>query len=143
MQESNVKQFNQDEIDNDVPEVDNTLPPLRNDFNEGTDDDYDYDGDADEAAELPVYSDGLKEVILNAINTVDTMKTDRESLNDRIKANRETLASAGIPKSVFDLILKINQMDDKQRQIFDTAYAISRQAIGHPIQGDLFLDDAA
>lgn len=87
----------------------------------------------------------LKKDIVKAVADVEKFKADKKSTGEDIQAIRENMASKGIPKKAFDMALKYKDMDPSDREGFDTAYAIMREAIGLPFieQGDLFAKQKA
>lgn len=69
---------------------------------------------------------------------VQRKKLERQGINDDIASVRADLESEGIHKEAFDLALKYAGWDSNKRRGFDRAYAIVREALDMPVEGDLF-----
>lgn len=80
----------------------------------------------------------LKEFIAESLKRVDRLKLDRADVNDEIASVRAALAARGIPKKAFDMAASYMKMDPDDREGFDVAYALVREAGGLPLQEDLF-----
>lgn len=80
----------------------------------------------------------LKKIIANAIKKVGDLKLDRADVNAEIQSVRTNLVTHGIPKKAFDMALSYINMDPDDREGFDVAYALVREAGGLPMQEDLF-----
>lgn len=80
----------------------------------------------------------LKKLIAESLSTVNELILDRADTNDEINAIRAKLASKGIPKKAFDMARAYIKMDPDDREGFDVAYALVREAGGLPMQEDLF-----
>lgn len=80
----------------------------------------------------------LKQLIADSLNKVSNLKLDRADVNDEINSIRATLAAKGIPKKAFDMAAAYIKMDPDDREGFDVAYALVREAGGLPLQEDLF-----
>lgn len=80
----------------------------------------------------------LKKLIADSLQKVKDLKLDRADVNDEINSIRATLAAKGIPKKAFDMAASYLKMDPEDREGFDVAYALVREAGGLPIQEDLF-----
>ena len=80
----------------------------------------------------------LKADIKATYDKVLEYQNDRESCNADILAEREALAEKGIPKEAFDAVMRYLKWDEDKRRGFDTAYTIVRDALGAPVQADLF-----
>lgn len=87
----------------------------------------------------------IKETVKKVFSAVDELKNERESTNADILAQREKLKALGIDKEAFDLCSKYMGWDENKRRSFDLAYGIVRDALGVPMQADLFdsLEDNA
>ncbi|MDD9905377.1 MAG: hypothetical protein OXT06_17550 [Rhodospirillaceae bacterium] len=91
--------------------------------------------------ELPGIGDNIdpvKKAIEKAIKDVGGLAQDREAINQKVQAIREDLFAKGIPKEAFDLVQKYVEWPEDKKRNFDLAYAICREAVGDPIQRDLF-----
>ena len=80
----------------------------------------------------------LKKIISDAIKSVGDLKLDRADINAEIQSVRANLVTHGIPKKAFDMALSYINMDPDDREGFDVAYALVREAGGLPMQEDLF-----
>lgn len=80
----------------------------------------------------------LKKEIKAAIGDVNNLRNERQSINDDIAAIRSKLESKGIKKAAFDMAMRYLNWEPEQREGFDIAYAIVREAGGLSIQEDLF-----
>lgn len=81
---------------------------------------------------------GLKKDIADAIRRMATLKNERSDVNADMAAIREALQAKGIPKKAFAMALQYINMDPDDREGFDIAYALCREAGGLPMQEDLF-----
>lgn len=84
---------------------------------------------------------GLQDDIRQAKERIDQWKKERKAINDKIKAERETMETKGITKMAFDAAMHYVDMDADKREGFDTAYIITRESLGAPVKGaqaDLF-----
>lgn len=80
----------------------------------------------------------LKKLIVQARNTLIAAKGDRDEANADIALALETCANAGIGKKAFRMALQYAEMNDDDKAGFDVAYAICREAFGHPMEDQLF-----
>jgi hypothetical protein len=80
----------------------------------------------------------LKKLIADSIRSVTELKKDRADVNAEIGAVRAKLVAQGIPKKAFDMAMAYINMDPDDREGFDVAYALVREAGGLPMQEDLF-----
>lgn len=80
----------------------------------------------------------LKQLIKSTLDQVNNLILDRDDVNGDINALRSTLAAKGIPKKAFDMARQYMKMDPDDREGFDVAYALVREAGGLPMQDDLF-----
>lgn len=80
----------------------------------------------------------LKKLIADSIKAVTELKKDRADVNAEIGAVRAKLVAQGIPKKAFDMAMAYINMDPDDREGFDVAYALVREAGGLPMQEDLF-----
>lgn len=84
---------------------------------------------------------GLHEDIRSSKERIDQWKKERKAINDKIKAERETMEAKGITKDAFDDAMSYVNSDADKREGYDTAYIIAREALGAPVKGaqaDLF-----
>lgn len=76
----------------------------------------------------------LKEEIAAGVASMEQAKLRRKQANDDIAAVRSTLESKGIPKKALAMALAYQSLDPDDRQGFDVAYDIVREAVGLPVQ---------
>ena len=69
---------------------------------------------------------------------IQAEKSDRAEVNANIAAHRAKAESLGIPKPAFDMAMRYADWDEDKRRGFDLAYTIAREAIGVPMEPDLF-----
>lgn len=84
---------------------------------------------------------GLHEDIRASKERIDQWKKERKAINDKIKAERETMEAKGMTKDAFDDAMAYINSDADKREGYDTAYIICREALGAPVKGaqaDLF-----
>lgn len=84
---------------------------------------------------------GLKENIKHSYDEIEQLKKERQEINAKIKAIRESMEAQGITKTAFDAAMSYVNMDPDRREGFDTAYIIAREGLGSPVKGaqiDLF-----
>ena len=78
---------------------------------------------------------GLHDDIAAARDEIVGLEKERQSINAKIKAARERLEAKGITKKGFAAALSYFKADPEQREGFDQAYLISREAMGLPVKG--------
>lgn len=71
-------------------------------------------------------------------DTMGEIKTAREKLNARKAAAVTELVDLGFNKDALDAALKYVNTAEEKRENFDLTYIYARQALGQPIQDDLF-----
>jgi len=76
--------------------------------------------------------------IRKAAEQVAELKEQRTAINEQIGAIRADVAAKGVPKKAFDQACAYVAMDEDKREGFDAAYQITREALGQPVQGDMF-----
>ena len=81
---------------------------------------------------------GLKKDIAEALQKMKRLKDERTDVNAEMGAIREALQAQGIPKKAFAMANSYINMDPDDREGFDIAYALCREAGGLPLQEDLF-----
>jgi hypothetical protein len=82
----------------------------------------------------------LKLDIKKAAEEVINAKARRLEINAEIAEIRAGMEAKGITKRAFDAAVKYLEQDEEKRAGYDTAYAIAREALGVPVQGDLWDD---
>ncbi len=83
----------------------------------------------------------LMEDVKSAAAKVNTLSAKRQGINDDINAIRHDMEAKGISRKAFDAALAYSNQDPEKREGFDVAYSIAREAMGVPLQGDLFDGD--
>lgn len=89
--------------------------------------------------ELPEFGDNIKGLtgdIIDAFEKIDKLAGDRDAINIKVQAIREDLYAKGIPKEALDLARAYKEWPEDKRRNFDLAFAVCRDAIGMPMQGD-------
>lgn len=81
---------------------------------------------------------GLKKEIADALAKMKDLKNDRADVNEEMGSIRARLEAKGIPKKAFAMAQQYINMDPDDREGFDIAYALCREAGGLPMQEDLF-----
>lgn len=92
---------------------DKALPPIRGNLNE------------------------LKREIVDGVNAIVRLKSEREGVNADKSAIVEKLEAKGINRHALKMAMQYAEMNETKRQNFDMAYELVREAIGEPLQGDL------
>lgn len=85
---------------------------------------------------------GLKDAIAAGYQKIKQQKLERTLCNEQIATIRADLKAKGVSPKAFDMAMKVADMDPVDREGFDIAYDICREAVGHPVQaqGNLFTD---
>lgn len=92
---------------------------------------------AKDKAEIGHNISGLKDDAKQAIDKINTLKSERQSINEQIGAIRANMESKGIPKPALDMAMRYLGWEPEKREGFDLAYAIVREAGGLPVAPDL------
>ena len=71
-------------------------------------------------------------------DTVGEIKTAREALNARKMAAKTELIDMGFNADALDAAIKYANTPEDKRENFDLSYIYARNALGAPIQDDLF-----
>ncbi len=82
--------------------------------------------------------DAAVKAIEKIIEKIQGYKDERENSNAKIEAEIAGLEAMGVNRHAFKMALKYSEMDENQRKNFDFAYNLVREAIGQPLQPDLF-----
>lgn len=80
----------------------------------------------------------LEKQIAEAAARISELKKDRAAINQDIAAVIETLEANGINRHAFRFALRYWESNETTREGFDIGYELARQALGVPLQGDLF-----
>ena len=80
----------------------------------------------------------LMKKIADAYKKINEAKLERGSANANIADQLTSLEAEGISKKAMRMAMTYVEMDEDQRLGFDIAYAVAREALGQPIQGDMF-----
>ena len=82
--------------------------------------------------------DVMKADIQRYIDDIIQAETERSVCNETISAARANIKSLGINTKGFAWALAYFKLDDDQRDNIDLSFAICREAVGLPVQADLF-----
>ncbi len=85
----------------------------------------------------------LKADIRSAVDAITSYKEDRSATNADIAAIVTRLESKGIHRKALAWAMTYSEWDPDTRAGFDAAYALVREAIGSPFDGQLFDKDGA
>ena len=77
------------------------------------------------------------------IKAIIQLEAERTETNADINAIRKRILAKGIPAPALAASLARFRMDTEQRAAFDRGRSIVDKALGIPVQGDLFGEDAA
>lgn len=80
----------------------------------------------------------LKDEIKKGVDAILSAADVRAEANADLEAIRANLESKGIKRKALAMAISYSKMDEDQRRGFDTAYELVREAIGLPLQRDLF-----
>lgn len=81
----------------------------------------------------------LKKDIAAGVEKLQELKDERQATNEAMGAIRSDLEAKGVPKKALSMAMAYLNMDPDQREGFDIAYDIVREAIELPVQHpDLF-----
>lgn len=80
----------------------------------------------------------IKKELGELYRKVAAEKSDRAETNANIASLRARAEALGIPKAAFDLAMRYADWDEDKRRGFDLAYTIAREAMGVPMEPDLF-----
>lgn len=72
------------------------------------------------------------------MDEMDRLEQSRKAINQDLALQREELEKLGINRHAAKAARQYAKLDTKQRGDFDTSYVASREAVGLPVQGDLF-----
>ncbi|MBT3042216.1 MAG: DUF2312 domain-containing protein [Candidatus Thiodiazotropha sp. (ex Codakia orbicularis)] len=82
--------------------------------------------------------------LLSAITTIHervrAQKEERQAINKSISAAYSELESEGLNKKAVKDVIKLFEMDEDQRRIYDLSASVVRKALRMPLQGDLFVE---
>lgn len=78
------------------------------------------------------------EAIRAAYGRIAALKDNRKSVQAQIQAEREGIEAMGLTKKAFDAVASYLAMDEDDRRDFDIGYKIIRQALGAPLQPELW-----
>lgn len=80
----------------------------------------------------------VKELIAEKYAEIEAAKKARGTANAGIAENLTALEAKGIPKEAMRMAMRYHDWDDDKRRGFDIAYHVAREALGNPIQRDMF-----
>lgn len=81
---------------------------------------------------------GIKAAVVEADREIGEIELTRKACTDDIGAVMDRLESIGISRHAMRFARRYMKMDENQRRSLDTAYTIAREALGEPVQGDLY-----
>jgi hypothetical protein len=87
------------------------------------------------------HGDNLKDLhklITDANAVFDRVSDERSENNEDTQAHLKVMENKGISRRAFRMARAYTKMSVEDRQGFDTAYEICRDALGLPVQGGLF-----
>ncbi|MEW8025522.1 MAG: GapR family DNA-binding domain-containing protein [Candidatus Thiodiazotropha endolucinida] len=105
--------------------------------NLGTDDDH---TEPTREALLKEPSQELLSAITEIHERVRSQKEERQAINKSISAAYSELESEGLSKKAVKDVIKLFDMDEDQRRIYDLSASVVRKALRMPLQGDLFVE---
>ncbi|MEW8189923.1 MAG: GapR family DNA-binding domain-containing protein [Candidatus Thiodiazotropha endolucinida] len=85
-------------------------------------------------------SQELLSKIIDIHEKVRSQKEERQAINKSISAAYSELESEGLDKKAVKDVIKIYEMDEDQRWIYDMSASVVRKALRIPLQGDLFVE---
>ena len=86
--------------------------------------------------------DSMREAIVTAAEEIASLEAQRKTINDNISAKVEALEAQGLNRHALRIARKYLAMDENQRKNFDFAHNLIREALGAPVQADMFEDPA-
>lgn len=86
--------------------------------------------------------DGFLQRLRDVKERVASKVAERKSLNDDIASEMASLQSDGLNPKAFKAACAYLDMSPEQRENYDLSYAVSRRALGEPLQDDLFVATA-
>lgn len=81
---------------------------------------------------------GLKKEVVEGVDKIRKLREDQAAVGQNIQAIRENLQSKGVAKEAVDWTIRYMGWDEDKRKQFDLAFVIVREALGVPLQSDLF-----
>jgi len=85
---------------------------------------------------VPQPNDVINQAIMNAMNEIKTLVSERSAINAKITAVIEGLEAKGVNRHAFRYAMKVEGMDETQRSSLDLSYVLSRTAMDIPVQTD-------
>lgn len=80
--------------------------------------------------------------LIDARAKLEDIANQRSSLNAASTAIFASLDVYGMNREALRAAIRYTKMDEDQRENYDLSYLISRKAMGHPVQADLFEEKA-
>ena len=85
----------------------------------------------------PEFMDALRD----AADDLDGIVATRQELNDKAKAIFSSLASKySVNKDAMKAAMKYVELQDEKKENYDLTYQVMREALGDPVQKDLFTE---
>ena len=78
----------------------------------------------------------VKRDIKDGVQKIERYKQHRKAANEGIAQVKSDLAAKGIPKKALTMAMSYLDMTPEQREGFDVAYVIAREALELPITAD-------
>lgn len=79
----------------------------------------------------------VKDMIFRRAAEIDTLEAQRKTINAEISAIIEDCEAKGINRHGLRAARRYLKMSPEQRDGYDLAYDLAREALGAPVQGDL------
>lgn len=93
---------------------------------------------AEELPEITTNLTTLKREIKNAVGEIEAAAVRRQGANEDKAAIITKLEAKGINRHALKMMIRYLGFDDRQRKNFDESMMLVREAVGAPIQSDLF-----
>ncbi len=85
-----------------------------------------------------IWDDKTRQRVSEFAETVDRAKKARKAISDEVAAGKSKLIDDGFNKEALEAAVKYSRTEESERENFDLTYIYCRQALGMPIQDDLF-----
>jgi uncharacterized protein (UPF0335 family) len=96
------------------------------------------DDQADAAPTIGSNISKLKADIAKAADKIIALKEKRRSVNEDIGAIKANMETQGIPRKALMDAIRYKEEDADKRKGYDLGYSIAREALGLPVQTDMF-----
>ena len=95
-------------------------------------------GDAGEGQTESIWSQQTRERVQEFAKLKGEVKKKRSALNATVQAGITGLIDDGFNKEALEAAIKYANTEESERENFDLTYLYCRDALGHPVQDDLF-----